>query len=106
MRGDVHVGCGQAAQGDGPVATPAPRPGPTSLPLGARSRTPKVIRGSGLFTRDELQALFRDYADDQVTVIRAAGAGGWRRRFPGRRAVQGRLRIRAAPRRDSDAGHC
>ncbi len=28
---DVHVGCGQAAPGNGPVATPAPRPGPTSL---------------------------------------------------------------------------
>jgi hypothetical protein len=28
------------------------------------------------FTRDELQALF-DYADDQVTVIRAAGRKGW-----------------------------
>ena len=54
------------------------------------------------FTVDELQAFF-DHADEQVRRVRGGGPQGLAAGVPGRGAVQGRLRVRAAPHRGPDA---
>ena len=54
------------------------------------------------FTVDELQAFF-DHADEQVRRVRGRGRKGWLPVFRDAAAVQGRLRVRAAPHRDPDA---
>ena len=53
-------------------------------------------------TRAELQAFF-DAADDRVETVVASGPEGLAGGVPGRRAVQGLLRVRAAPAGGRDA---
>ncbi|MGI5200359.1 hypothetical protein ACQEU6_01915 [Spirillospora sp. CA-108201] len=55
------------------------------------------------FTHNELQTFF-DYADEQGLPDPGPGAQGLGAGVPGRDLVQGRLRVRAAPQRDPDAG--